>query len=239
LLKLLWWQAPTLLNPHFGVGQKDQDASRIFYEPLAAWDPDGNLVPMLAAEIPSVQNGGVARDGLSVVWKLKRNVTWHDGRPFTADDVIFNWEFAVDPATAAVSVGIYKDVSKAEKIDAHTVRIVFAEPTPFGARPFVGGFGLLIPKHLFEPYRGAKSREAPANLKPVGTGPYRFVEFKPGDIVSRRSQPQLPRTEPTALRCDRDERRRRCGLGGAHRAADRRVRLCVERAGRGRTPEAP
>ncbi len=183
LLKLLWWQAPTLLNPHFGVGQKDQDASRIFYEPLAAWDPEGNLVPILAAEIPSVQNGGVARDGLSVVWKLKRNVTWHDGRPFTADDAIFNWEFAVDPATAAVSVGIYKDVSKAEKIDTHTVRIVFAEPTPFWARPFVGGFGLLIPKHLFEPYRGARSREAPANLKPVGTGPYRFVEFKPGDIV--------------------------------------------------------
>src|SRR5690349_6664217 len=93
LLKLLWWQAPTLLNPHFGVGQKDLDASSLFYEPLATWDPDANLIPILAAEIPSVQNGTVARDGTSVTWKLKRNVSWHDGKPFTADDVVFTWEF--------------------------------------------------------------------------------------------------------------------------------------------------
>src|SRR5207302_1826329 len=86
LLKTLWWQAPTLLNPHFAVGTKDQDASRIFYEPLASFDPDGNLVPFLAAEIPSLQNGGVAKDGRSVTWRLKKNVLWHDGKPFTADD---------------------------------------------------------------------------------------------------------------------------------------------------------
>ncbi|HEX4186024.1 MAG TPA: peptide ABC transporter substrate-binding protein, partial [Stellaceae bacterium] len=64
-LKLLFWQAPTLLNPHFAVGTKDQEGSRIFYEPLAAWDPDGNLVPVLAAEIPEIENGGVAPDGMS------------------------------------------------------------------------------------------------------------------------------------------------------------------------------
>ena len=60
-LKVLWWQGPTLLNPHFAVGTKDQDGSRIFYEPLAGWDPDGNLVPMLAAEIPTVENGGAGQ----------------------------------------------------------------------------------------------------------------------------------------------------------------------------------
>src|SRR5262245_6463542 len=57
-LKVLWWQAPTLLNPHFGTGTKDLDGSRIFYEPLAAYDPDGTLVPVLAAQVPTVQNGG-------------------------------------------------------------------------------------------------------------------------------------------------------------------------------------
>src|SRR5262249_33450459 len=62
-LKLLGWQAPTLLNPHFAVGTKDQDGSRLFYEPLSGWDPDGNLVPILAAEVPSQENGGLARDG--------------------------------------------------------------------------------------------------------------------------------------------------------------------------------
>src|SRR5207245_307063 len=82
-----------------------QDASRIFYEPLGSYDPDGNIIPVLAAEIPSLQNGLVAKDGLSVTWRLKKNVAWHDGKPFTADDVVFNWEYVMDPATAAVSVG--------------------------------------------------------------------------------------------------------------------------------------
>ena len=92
-LRTLWWQAPTLLNPHFATGTKDVDASRIFYEPLVAYDPDGNLVPVLAAEVPSVANGGLAKDGTNVTWRLKKNVAWHDGKPFSADDVVFTWEF--------------------------------------------------------------------------------------------------------------------------------------------------
>jgi peptide/nickel transport system substrate-binding protein len=181
-LKVLWWQGATLLNPHFATGTKDQEGSRIFYEPLAAWDGDGNLMAVLAAEIPSVQNGGLAKDGKSVTWKLKKGVQWHDGRPFTADDLMFNWEYAADPATAAVTSGSYKDI-KCEKIDSHTVKVIFDKSTPFWADPFVGTQGMIIPKHLFEPFKGAKSRDAPTNLKPVGTGPYKFVDFKPGDMV--------------------------------------------------------
>jgi len=181
-LKVLWWQGATLLNPHFAVGTKDQEGSRIFYEPLAGWDADGNLVANLAAEIPSIQNGGLAADGKSVVWKMKKGVTWHDGKPFTADDVMFNWEYNADPATASVWIGSYQDI-KCEKIDSHTVKILFKKPTPYWADAFVGTRGMIIPKHLFDAYKGGKSREAPANLKPVGTGPYKFVDFKPGDMV--------------------------------------------------------
>jgi peptide/nickel transport system substrate-binding protein len=184
-LKTLFWQGPTLLNPHFAVGAKDSEGCRIFYEPLAAWDPDGNLVPVLAAEIPDIENGGIAVDGMSVIWKLKRGVQWHDGRPFTADDVVFNWEYASDPATAAVTIGSYQDV-KVEKLDPLTVRVLFERPMPFWAGR---ANGLIIPKHLFEPYKGANSRDTPANLKPVGTGPYRFVDFKPGDLVKGERNP--------------------------------------------------
>ncbi len=187
-LKTLWWQGATLLNPHFAVGTKDQDGSRIFYEPLASWDPDGNLIPNLAAEIPSAQNGGVAKDGKSVTWHLKKGVAWHDGKPFTADDCVFTWEYAADPATASVSIGTYKDI-KVEKVDSHTIRVVYAKPTPFWADPFCGVRGMIIPKHLFEAFKGAKSREAPTNLKPVGTGPYKFADFKPGDIVRGELNP--------------------------------------------------
>jgi peptide/nickel transport system substrate-binding protein len=146
------------------------------------------LVPVLAAEIPDIENGGIGGDGMSVTWRLKKGVTWHDGRPFTADDVVFNWEYAADPATAATTVGNYRDVT-VEKVDPLTVRVRFDKPTPFWAGSFVGGFGMIIPKHLFEAYKGANSRDAPANLRPVGTGPYRFVEFRPGDLVRGERNP--------------------------------------------------
>jgi len=187
-LKLLWWQGPTLLNPHFATGTKDQDASRIFYEPLASWDADGNLSLVLAAEVPSIQNGGLSADARSVTWKLKPGVKWHDGHPFTADDVVFNWEYARDPATAATTVGIYRDLT-VEKVDDLTVRVLFNKPTPFWADAFVGAPATIIPKHLFADYKGDKSRDAPTNLKPVGTGPYKFVEFKPGDVVRGELNP--------------------------------------------------
>ncbi|MEO7391969.1 MAG: peptide ABC transporter substrate-binding protein, partial [Ramlibacter sp.] len=181
-LKVLWWQGATLLQPHFANGTKDQEGSRIFYEPLAVWDNDGNLVPILATEVPTRENGGLAADGKSVTWKLKQGVTWHDGKPFTADDCVFTWEYAKDPATAAVTSGVYKDVV-VTKVDSHTVKVTFSKATPFWATAFVAAEGMIIPKHLFSAYIGGKSRDAPNNLKPVGTGPYKFVDFKPGDMV--------------------------------------------------------
>jgi peptide/nickel transport system substrate-binding protein len=132
LLKVLWWQAPTLLNPHFATGTKDQDGSRIFYEPLAGWDQDGNLRPLLAESIPGREDGTLAADGKSVTWKLKKGVKWHDGQPFTADDVVFNWEYARNPETAAVTSGVYTDIT-VEKVDSHTVIVKFKDPTPFWA----------------------------------------------------------------------------------------------------------
>ena len=187
-LKLLYWQAATLLNPHFAVGTKDQEGSRIFYEPLAGWDSEGNLVPVLAAEVPSKENDGLTEDGLSVVWKLKRGVKWHDGAPFTADDVVFTWEYARNPDAAAVTIASYKDI-KVEKVDDFTVRVIFAKPTPFWADAFVSANGMIIPKHLFADYAGGKSRDAPTNLKPVGTGAYLFVDFKPGDVIRAKLNP--------------------------------------------------
>lgn len=185
-LKLLFWQGPTLLNPHFGTGAKDLEGCRLFYESLMRYDADGGRVPVLAAEMPSRDNGGIAADGKSVVWTLKKGVSWHDGKPFTADDVVFNWLYATDPATASTTAGLYENVKAIERVDSHSVRVVFEKATPLWARY---GALQLIPKHLFEAYKGARSREAPANLKPVGTGPYRFVDFKPGDLVRGELNP--------------------------------------------------
>src|SRR5262245_20324248 len=87
-LRALMWDAPTLLHPHFGRGLRDFTASRIFYEPLAAPAADGTFVPVLAEELPSLKGRTLAKDGSWVIWRLKRGVVWHDGAPFSADDVI-------------------------------------------------------------------------------------------------------------------------------------------------------
>ncbi len=185
-VRVLMWQGPTLLNPHFATGAKDADGCCLFYEALLRFDMEGNPVPLLAAEIPTRANGGIAADGRSVTWKLKPGVRWHDGKPFTADDVAFTYRYAMDPATAAVSSSGYERVKAVEKVDALTVRFVFEGPSPLWER---GANVQIIPRHVFEPYIGDKSREAPANLKPVGTGPYRFVEFKPGDLLRGEINP--------------------------------------------------
>lgn len=186
-LKVLMWDAPGLLNPHFGRGRKDHTAARLFYEPLAAAGPGGELFPILAEELPSTENGGLAKDGTWVVWRLKRNVVWHDGRPFTADDVVFNWEFASDPATAATSRGPFQEVAQVEKLDSHTAKVVYKKPQPYWAVAF-GGDGL-IPRHIFGPHKGASAREAAGMLKPVGTGPYKLVDFTPGDFIRAEINP--------------------------------------------------
>ena len=195
---MLFWQAATLLNPHFAVGTKDQEGSRIFYEPLAAWDPEGNLVPVLAAEIPDLENGGLAPDGMSVTWKLRKDVSWHDGRPFTADDVVFNWEYAADPATAATTIGSYQDL-KVEKIDPLTVRVLFAKPTPNWADAFVGQRGMVIPK---APLRTLQGRQFARRAGQPQTGWHRplsvrrFQARRPGQ---GRAQSRLLPAEPAAI----------------------------------------
>ncbi len=187
-LKILYWQAATLLNPHFATGTTNSDASRVFYEPLAAWAQDASLVPILAAEIPSRENGGLAADGRSVTWRLKRGLRWHDGAPVTADDLVFNWEYSRNPAVAATTSGSYSEVNIV-KLDDLTVRLDFARPTAFWADAFVGTSGMIIPRHVFGAFNGPNARDAPGNLRPVGTGPYRFVSFTPGDLLRAELNP--------------------------------------------------
>src|SRR5678815_3644184 len=114
-LKLLWWQAPSILNGHMSNGTKDYDASSMFYEQLLYLDADANFEMRLATELPSIENGLLDPAGKWVTWKLKSGVTWHDGKPFTADDVVFTWQYASDPSTATVTLGNYTRIRSVEK----------------------------------------------------------------------------------------------------------------------------
>lgn len=182
-LKLLWWQAPTILNSHLSQGTKDYDAARPVLEPLASMGPDGKPVPNLAAEIPTVENGGVSRDLRTVTWKLKQGVKWSDGSDFTADDVVFTYQYMSDEKTAATDSTQAEGVEKVEALDRYTVRVTWKEPNPNPYQLFVSGLGNIIQKKQFQDYMGEKAKDAPGNLNPIGTGPYKVREFKPGDVV--------------------------------------------------------
>ncbi len=182
-LRLYFWQAPTTLNPHLSTGSKDYNAARITYEPLASFDKDGVMTPVLAAEIPSIENGGVAADLTSFTWKIKPGILWSDGEPFTADDVLFTYEYITNPDVAATSAASYSGIDSVEVVDDLTVTISFREATSSWSTPFVGVQGMIIPRHVFGDYLGTNSSEAPGNVAPVGTGPYRVVDYKTEDIL--------------------------------------------------------
>ena len=180
VLTLLYSRIPTTLTPHLANGFQDFEAARIVYEPLATYASNGDLIPVLAALIPTPENGGVSADGRSVTWKLKPDVRWSDGQPFTAEDVVFTYEFVSDPGVAAVTEKYYQGIEKVEAIDPLTVKITFEAPNPSWALPFTGRNGMIIPKHVFAEVQGVSVRQAPVNLQPVGTGPYRFITVTNG-----------------------------------------------------------
>ncbi|MGN6758301.1 MAG: peptide ABC transporter substrate-binding protein [Thermomicrobiales bacterium] len=185
-LKILYWQAPTTLNPHLGTGPKDQDPARLVYEPLADFAPDDTLIPWLAAEIPTTTNGGLSSDGKTVTWKLKTNLKWSDGQPCTAKDCVFTWKYVSTKETGAVNYDYYAAIANAEAVDDTTLKVTFKEPNPAWYLPFSD---YILPEHIFKDGIGAQSKNFAANLKPIGTGPYVVTDFKPGDSVAYSVNP--------------------------------------------------
>ena len=182
-LTLLYFQAPTMVNPHLSPGTKDLSASRITYEPLASFDKDSQLIPFLAAEAPSLENGQVATDGTAVTWKLRQDIKWADGKPFTADDVLFTYQYIMNPEVKSSSAGSYSEVESVEVLDQYTVKVNFKQPTAAWYAPFVGPFGMIIPQHIFEAYNGANFADASENLQAIGTGPYFVSEYRKEDVL--------------------------------------------------------
>ncbi|MEM9948612.1 MAG: peptide ABC transporter substrate-binding protein [Cyanobacteria bacterium P01_D01_bin.36] len=201
-LKLLYWQAPTTLNPHLSPGSKDREAASPVLEPLAAYTADETLEPILAAEIPTTENGGVSADRTTVTWRLKEGVLWSDGEAFDADDVVFTYRFITTPEVGATSGEFYGDVESVEAVDAQTVKITFKQPTPAPMSPFVGGSGMILPEHVFGDYLGANARSAPGNTAPVGTNAFQVTEFKSGDTVVYEPNPNFRGEVPSFTRIE-------------------------------------
>ena len=193
-LNILYWQAPTILNPHQATGTKDSDASRLILEPLASYGPDGKpLANGLALEIPTVANAGVSADFTTVTWKLRQGVKWSDGTAFTADDVAFTFTYVHDAATAATTESSTEGVKSVVAKDANTVVVTYDAPNPNVYQYGVGyvSNGGILQKAQYAACTGAKAKDCPADLKPIGTGPYMLDTFKPGDVVTYTANPNF------------------------------------------------
>ena len=182
-LKLIQWQAPSMLSPHVSTGTKDYLAACPIMEPLMQYLPDGTLLPTLITEVPTVENGLLAEDLTSVTYKLLDGLTWSDGEPMTAEDVVFTRDWIADPANASVSLVVYEIIESMEVIDPQTVQVFFANPNASWFEPHAGPvWGPIYPKHILDVEDATAAHDA-FLINPVGTGPYKVESFSPNDQV--------------------------------------------------------
>ena len=162
VLTLIYWQAPSLPGPYLASGYKDQDAGAITLEPLASYDPDGNLVPRLAVGIPTIANDGVSADQTSITWTLHEGLKWSDGSAMTARDVVFTWRYCTHAGTGCTDSSAFAGITSVEAIDERTVEIRFAGPTPYPYSAFVGTGTPIISAAQFADCVGAAARACDA-----------------------------------------------------------------------------
>lgn len=166
------------MNPYLTTAFITLQVSPALIEPLVGVDPDGQYYPILAAEVPSPENGGVSADGLAVTWTLKQGVTWSDGEPFTADDVVFTYRAASDSTTGSVRAGAYAKVASVEAVDDHTVVVNYTEYDSSYLDAFQWG---ILPAHATgDP---ADMANWNFNRNPIGTGAFALESWRTGDRI--------------------------------------------------------
>jgi peptide/nickel transport system substrate-binding protein len=184
-LKILLWQAPTVLNPHTSTGTKDYLAASFVIEPLLNYTPESTLVPALAAEVPTVENGGLAEDLTWVKYTLLPGVVWSDGEPFTANDVKFTFDWVARTENSAVTANLYANIDSVEVVDDLTAIIHFKIPSLAWYVPFTGTFGgSVLPGHFWDFDVTAEAPTQSFRSSPIGTGPYVVNTFSENDQVT-------------------------------------------------------
>ncbi|MGR3803614.1 peptide ABC transporter substrate-binding protein [Marinibacterium profundimaris] len=184
-VSIIYWQAPSILNPFLSGGTKDIESSSLVLEPLARYDEAGNLVPWLVDEVPTVANGGVSEDLTTITWKISEGLVWSDGTPLTSADVKFTAEYCMHPEGGCAQGAFFDGVETVEAVDDLTVKVTFNQPKPNPYGPFVGGQSPILQAAQFSDCLGARAPECTeANFNPIGTGPFKVVEFKPNDVIT-------------------------------------------------------
>ena len=181
------------LIPNITGDKYSHDAVSLIYSGLINHDKDTNIIPDLA------ESWDLASDCREVTLRLRKNVRWHDGKPFTADDVVFTYQLMTHPKTPSPYKDDFEDVASVDITAPFTVRVRYKQP--FANALYIWGQWML-PKHLLEKYmQEGKLKEAPQNFSsPVGTGPYRFLEMRSGEKIVVVANPDYYAGRPNISR---------------------------------------
>lgn len=184
-VKFTFPQAVSIMNPFLSSGTKDVYAASLVLEPLAGFDDQGNIIPKLVTEIPTLENGGISADLTTITWKLLPDLKWSDGSPVTADDAVFTANYCMDPAGGCAQLSKFDGVAKVEAVDASTVKVTFTGPKPNPYTAFVGALSPILQKAQFAACQGAAAPTCtdPNNM-PIGTGPFKVTGFTVNDTVT-------------------------------------------------------
>jgi peptide/nickel transport system substrate-binding protein len=175
---------PSNLIPALAADSASSAINGLVYNGLVRYDKDLNIEGELA------HSWEISEDGRAITFHLREGVRWHDGTPFTSADVLFTYQLLVDPDTPTAYAERYKQVSKAETPDAYTFRVHYEKPL---ASALISWGVAIHPRHLLE---GEDVTASPLSRSPVGTGPYRFVEWKTGEKIELKANPDYFEGEP-------------------------------------------
>ena len=165
------------LIPLLSSDNSSHTIAGMIFNGLVKYDRDMHVVGDLA------ESWDISEDGLEITFHLKRGVRWHDGQPFTAEDVLFTYRLTIDPRTPTAYAGDFLRVKDARVIDPYTFRVTYEEPFA----PALTSWGAsMLPRHLLE---GVDITKTPLSRHPIGTGPYRFKEWKTGQKIVLVSNP--------------------------------------------------
>ena len=183
-VNIIYWQAPSILNPYLSGGTKDIESSSLVIEPLARYNEVGELTPWLVDEVPTVGNGGVSEDLTQITWVLSEGLVWSDGTPVTSADVKFTADYCMHPEGGCAQLAKFDGVENVETPDDRTIVVTFNQPKPNPYGPFVGGQSPIIQAAQFADCLGARAPECTeANFGPIGTGPFVVDDFRPNDVI--------------------------------------------------------
>jgi peptide/nickel transport system substrate-binding protein len=180
-------QDPVNLNPMLASSSVVGDLSMFIYSYAVRYNDKSQPVPDALIEVPTVENGDVSKDGLTLKYKLRPNIKWHDGVPLTSKDLWFTWKCVMNPANNVVTTDGYKDIASIDYSDPHVAVIHMKKVyAPFLQQIFgVNGNAAILPEHILAKYNDSKGsfNTAPYQSAPIGSGPFKFVSWQRGSSV--------------------------------------------------------